>query len=375
LFLKPRSVRSSPPASHFLFGFTLVELLVVIAIIGVLIALLLPAVQAARESARRMTCSNHLKQFGIALHNYQDACKSLPSGCSRQPFQIASGGTHWTGTLWSAQFRLMPFMELQPIYDGVINHKPASTPANDWTPSPWSNDFTTVLGQIAVYKCPTDAAPKSAATEQTGFNYMICRGDVPGNCNIRSIFPQSVSYDIGYATDGTSNTIALAEACATQPNMYNLVKGGVVRVTNTINGTTKPLADCGSIRSSTDKTIFDTSHANYDSVKDNRSRGFCVLDGRFMRGSFCTILPPNSPNCVTMGTNNGHESNPGIYSASSYHSGGINICLLDGSVRFVSETIECGNQDATFDGTAAIQSPYGVWGAYGSPKGGESKSF
>jgi prepilin-type processing-associated H-X9-DG protein len=353
----------------------LVELLVVIAIIGVLIALLLPAVQAAREAARRMTCANHLKQFGIALHNYQDACKTLPSGCSRQPFQVTSGVTHWTGPYWSAQFRLMPFMELQQVYDGVISHKLSSVPANDWTPGPWSNDFTTVLGQIGVYKCPTDAAPKSSATEQTYFNYMICRGDVPGNCDIRSIFPRNVSRDIGYASDGTSNTIALAEAAVTQLDMYNLVKGGIAIVSGTIDGTTKPQTDCGSIKSSTDKTIYDTGHSNYSDVKQTRARGYCVLDGRFMRGSFSTILPPNSANCVSAGTNNGHEENPAIYSASSYHSGGINICLLDGSVRFVSETVDCGDQDATIDGTAAVQSPYGVWGAYGSPKGGESKSF
>jgi prepilin-type processing-associated H-X9-DG protein len=347
---------------------------VVIAIIGVLIALLLPAVQAARESARRMTCSNHLKQFGIAIHNYQDTSKSLPSGGSRQPFQVTTGVTHWTGAYWSAQFRLMPFMELQQVYDGVINYKLSSVPANAWTPGPWSNDFTTVLGQISVYKCPTDAATKSTATEQTCFNYMVCRGDVPGNCNIRSLFPTNLNRDIGYATDGTSNTIALAEASATQADMYNLVKGGVVIVAGTIDGTTKPQADCGSIKSNTDKTIYDTGHSNYSDVKKSKARGYCILDGRFMRGSFCTILPPNSSNCV-ISNNSANEENPAIYSASSYHSGGINACLLDGSVRFVSETVECGDQDATIDGTAAVQSPYGVWGAYGSPAGGESKSF
>jgi prepilin-type processing-associated H-X9-DG protein len=316
-----------------------------------------------------------LKQFALALHNYHDTHQSFPAGASRQPFTVASGGTHWTGPYWSVQFRLMPFMELQAQYTGVINYQPATTPANDWTPGPWSNTFTAANGHIAVYRCPTEAAAKADPNDPASCNYMISRGDVPGNYNIRSLFPDNINRDIGYATDGTSNTIALAEAAITQANMYNLVKGGVARVTAAIDGTTKPKTDCGTIQSSTDKTIYDTSHANYTNVRDGRYRGCGILDGRFQRGSICTILPPNSANCVTEGTNNGHESNTAIYSASSYHSGGINGCLLDGSVRFISETVDCGSQDATFDGTAAVQSPYGVWGAYGSPRGGESKSL
>src|SRR6056297_1989157 len=90
-------------------AFTLVELLVVIAIIGVLVGLLLPAVQAAREAARRMSCSNNLKQVGLAIHNYESTYKILPPAWSDTP----------DGNGWSMQARILPFIEQGGIADGV----------------------------------------------------------------------------------------------------------------------------------------------------------------------------------------------------------------------------------------------------------------
>lgn len=106
---------SSPQRS----GFTLVELLVVIAIIGILIALLLPAVQAAREAARRSQCTNNLKQIGIALHNYNDTYKQLPynSVCTWN-WPVANGQNHWTnGSKGDVFVKLLPYMEQQPLFD------------------------------------------------------------------------------------------------------------------------------------------------------------------------------------------------------------------------------------------------------------------
>ena len=98
-------------------GFTLVELLVVIAIIGVLVALLLPAVQAAREAARRMQCSNHLKQIGFALHNYHDVFQSLPFG-SRARY-VMTNRTVPTGQTWGPSWyvSILPFCEQKPLSD------------------------------------------------------------------------------------------------------------------------------------------------------------------------------------------------------------------------------------------------------------------
>src|SRR5688572_27645245 len=96
-------------------GFTLVELLVVIAIIGILVALLLPAVQAAREAARRMQCGNNLKQIGISIHNYHDTYKSFPSGwiCP----SVATGAMAVDQESWGWSSLILPFMEQQALHD------------------------------------------------------------------------------------------------------------------------------------------------------------------------------------------------------------------------------------------------------------------
>lgn len=123
-----------------LHGFTLIELLVVIAIIGILIALLLPAVQAAREAARRMACSNKMKQLGIALHNYHDAHGSLPFGCNGM--QGYDGGTY------AAVFgvMIMPYTEMGTIHDELDRSQPLWGAAN----------ADVVARPVSLYICPSD---------------------------------------------------------------------------------------------------------------------------------------------------------------------------------------------------------------------------
>jgi prepilin-type N-terminal cleavage/methylation domain-containing protein len=176
------------PLSHPLrFGFTLVELLVVIAIIGVLIALLLPAVQAAREAARRMQCQNHHRQIGIALHNYHDVHNSFPAGSGWVINQRTISATPPIQTFeyWGAILFLCPFMEQTHRYDAVMSR--VVNGAAPWTYDeairPWwgwstGMSYTGFAGQVATLKCPSDDFVSSVPSYLVPrSNYFFSRGD------------------------------------------------------------------------------------------------------------------------------------------------------------------------------------------------------
>ena len=140
-------------------AFTLVELLVVIAIIGILIALLLPAVQAAREAARRMQCTNNLKQIGIALHNYHDTHRNLPAVLSFYRTSYTTLGSPLQNCFWGWQMSIAPFMELQNIHDFFeVSQKPCMEIAEavkNGTPKglEW---YETMKAPLSPFRCPSD---------------------------------------------------------------------------------------------------------------------------------------------------------------------------------------------------------------------------
>jgi len=354
-------------------AFTLVELLVVIAIIGILIALLLPAVQAAREAARRMQCSNNLKQFGLALHNYHDSLKAFPASRTNLKGGDADG---WGTGGWSGLLTLFPYMEETSRYQDIIG----TAGGNAWdSPVPLR---TAVRG----FLCPSDDSdPLSSgvtnnpnpATART--NYGFCRGDgmwnpdavtlthATGADNVRSrsMFNPATFKALGSVKDGTSNTIAMGEFAKPDGPNSLMVKGGVVVYSFPDIRAPGNARLC--LNATTDgKTLLTTG--GFALPNDVRfARGHRICYGTMFMQGFQTILPPNSPTCASGNSDTGW----GIHAASSFHTGGVNVVLFDGAVDFVTSTIDFGGSDSRQ--VESGESRFGVWGAMGTPAGGESK--
>jgi hypothetical protein len=365
---------------------------VVIAIIGVLIALLLPAVQAAREAARRMQCANHLKQFGIALHNYHDISLAFPAGrggpacycCNSGVDQISPTG-HWC--IWGPSLYLMPFAEQQSIYDIYYQYVTGTTKpttAGGTKPAgvgfvPWYGANTNAIptfyqASISILHCPSDGDSKQMCVQgMQRHNYTFCIGDGWANNYyttgvFRGLFGTMVWYDMSSCTDGTSNTAMVSEIVIGSPPPTEIVsassasiKRGAIRVDST--APTNP------------QTCFNYRNGNEVSgTTFNMWRGSTRFSGRRAdEGGFSTVLPPNSPSCAGYSpTHNIYCS--GLMSATSNHAGGVQVARADGSVFFASDTIDCGNLTAASPTAATGTSPYGVWGALGTRNGGESKA-
>jgi prepilin-type N-terminal cleavage/methylation domain-containing protein/prepilin-type processing-associated H-X9-DG protein len=191
------------PATRARHGFTLVELLVVIAIIGVLVALLLPAVQAAREAARRVKCQNHLKQIGIALLNYESTFKTLPAGMEVELSLHCSGADCRGNALWT---RLLPYLEQAPLaaqYDDKLGGLATANAA---------------LGAnaLSVYACPSDG---KWATFPNRRNYFGVAGGRlrhshgwRGDVFLDGVFNINLRRRLAEISDGSSNTLAVGES-------------------------------------------------------------------------------------------------------------------------------------------------------------------
>ncbi len=358
-------------------GFTLVELLVVIAIIGILVGLLLPAVQAAREAARRMQCSNHLKQWGLALHNYESSYKKLPARSS------GTNSSTGTGLFNSNRGRITAFVPLLNYIEGG-NYYAAMAAGNATNPphgpAPWET-YAPWDVNISVIRCPSDDGYN---TNVRSHSYALSCGDMveslmQGVNNLgdaRGVFcaratsstTTTKNYGFKDITDGTSNTIAISERLSQQStpqyrntnpvvvgaNQVEKVKGTHTRVTGIIN--TPSL--CNSVVSGKYFVAGSSIQAYF---------GFNMHDANPMYCGFNTVLPPNAPSCADGGING--DSIHLIMPAASRHTGGVNGVYADGSVHFISQSIDTGNLNARQ--LSSGQSVYGAWGALGSRDGGE----
>ena len=295
-------------------GFTLIELLVVIAIIGVLIALLLPAVQAAREAARRAQCVNNLKQIGLALHNYHDTNKVFP---------LARAGN------FSAHARMLPYLEQRPLFDSLNFSGTWNVGASGFDPN------LTVRGTtVAAFLCPSDAQG-ALPPGYAGNNYRSSEGSNivhgygasdPGKVNTtlpppNGLFFSSEVHGMEEALDGTSNTALFSEHVRGDFN-----QGVATERSDTFRPGTYPASQDEAVRLC---HAFDWKDLAFQGVSDV---GAPWLYGYHSTTSYFHVSGPNTRSCMFPPSRISTTAN-------SSHPGGVNVLLGDGSVRFLKDGV------------------------------------
>ncbi len=314
----------SPPArlACHRWAFTLIELLTTIAIIGFLVALVLPAVQMARESARHSQCSTNLRQIGLALNNYVSSFGSLPNASN--------------GLAYSPHSMLLPYLD-DPVLFNAINFSVIA-----FDVSPTSANHTAMRIRPAGFLCPSDS---SSTTEGVGWSsYPANRGvnyRIGSSDNGAFSLPMpSASLSLGSFTDGMSTTAAVSEWVVGLYLTQRDPKGPVYETQTQLiakNEFDQFAQECHNLNTRTARI-------------DVPDKGIYWHQGGYLHTNYNHTLGPNDHSCMT----GGGWVQYGAFSTSSRHPGGVNLLYTDGHVRYSSAHVH-------------IQ----LWRAIGTRNGGE----
>lgn len=327
-------------------GFTLIELLVVIAIIAVLIALLLPAVQAAREAARRAQCVNNLKQLGLAVHNYISANDAFPSQCQ---YYNGLGASGWS---FAWPIAVLPQMEQQSIFNSV-----------NFNIDPWNGAQTTAqYSQLTTFLCPSESQTQRITGAMAVGNYvgnfggpgiispysgtidpLYDRINVTGNSNLPVVKLSSI-------TDGTSNTGLFSERLIGLPFNPDNGNGPQVPVGSNdskravYQGATSVSYAQGSPTAGQSVLQFvqGCQSATFQNSNHVGAYWLVAYEAHVGLTSYNHVTAPNSYTCMNPAGTQGwltYGDPLGSSPATSNHSGGVNVGMADGSVKFIKNAI------------------------------------
>jgi prepilin-type N-terminal cleavage/methylation domain-containing protein/prepilin-type processing-associated H-X9-DG protein len=349
-------------------GFTLIELLVVIAIIAVLIALLLPAVQSAREAARRAQCTNNLKQIGLGFANYMDTNNATPLHQYR--YASENGGANGNAGCHTWYCALLPFVEQMPMYNGLN-----MIYTDEWVYSgpitgPNPTEKTVIQASISTFLCPSDGVINTGSGEASvsypcgNFNYVanaghprniLMPGDPPyttspppltGIISMSKMYagqlfcssPESdatanITVSLASITDGTSNTAAVSES------LVNDGSGNSNDPRRNLNYTDSAIVEKPNAPALAVVQDAQAGVTNWQAWSIFKGHTWAYSDS-WQRHVYAHVLPPNMPNVTTYSTNTFRcQEGDSAMNPSSNHPGGVNVGFMDGSVRFIKNSV------------------------------------